>query len=191
VTYISPNLKELIQIFKETLKNDQSLNSTERNALEMIKSNIDLTMTDENLNQILKYMLNFTSFIILTRGEKDLILASRYDLNINQKNQFPTKKLYLTREKKPCLLYFPTIKLEPNQQFVNESGAGDCTSSGIIAGILKGFSLEETIYNGLLAGRLALTSSHNVPNDLNTLTVESLGSVLRKNEFKVNKVYLD
>jgi len=190
VTYISPNLKELIQIFKETLNNDQNLNSNERNVLETLKSNIDLSMTDEHLNQILKYMLNFVCFIILTRGEKDLILASRYDLNVNQKNQLPTRKFNLTREKKPCLYYFPIIKLEVNQQFVNESGAGDCTSSGIIAGILKGFSLDETIYNGLLAGRLALTSSNNVPKDLNSLTVELLSSVLKRNEFNIKKVYL-
>jgi pseudouridine-5'-phosphate glycosidase/pseudouridine kinase len=191
LTYISPNLKELIQIFKETLDNDRSLEIGERKALEIIKSNTDSSINDENLNEILKYLLNFTSFIILTRGEKDLILASRYDLNLNQKNQLPTKKFNLNRAIRPCVYYFPIIKLEPDQRFVNESGAGDCSSAGIIAGILKGFSLSETIYNGLLAGRLALTSSNNVPNDFNSLTSELLSAVLNQNKLKIKKVCLN
>lgn len=183
LTYMSPNYKELLMIFKTAIYNDLTLSSSEKTRL------LDLAEeTNEreigHLKDIFKYLLRFLPFIIMSRGEEDLILASQRALDLNSKNEMPRKNgnvLVHDAVFKPHLHLFPTIKLNSNETVINVNGAGDSASAGIIAGIIKGYSLVDSIYNGLLAAKYTLKTNKSVSDELNKIRKTEIDKIVKEN----------
>ena len=82
------------------------------------------------------------------------------------------------------------IQLEKNEKLVNVSGAGDSATSGIIAGLLKGYSLNESVYNGLLAGKYALLTHKNVSSSLESISLEQLKSIISTKQKQIKKIHI-
>ncbi|CAF0705628.1 unnamed protein product [Brachionus calyciflorus] len=196
ITYMSPNYKELLTILKRVVQFDKSENKEIQSIAEkysfLMEKNMEVI--DENdLKEILKYMLKHVPFILLSRGKDDFILASSVELNLNDKNQLPSKRnLKELKEKNwnPHLYFFPTLEMKQNETFVNVSGAGDSNSSGIIAGILKNYSLACTIYNGLLSAKYALLTNMNVSDEISKIDLKTLNSLVQENIGKVKSIPL-
>ncbi len=70
------------------------------------------------------------------------------------------------------------------------SGAGDSTSSGIIAGALKGYNLISCNYNGLLAAKYALLTHQNVSENVANISLNDLNECIHKYEksIKIEKL---
>ena len=73
---------------------------------------------------------------------------------------------------------------------MNESGAGDSMSAGVIYGILKGYSLGCTIYNGILSAKLALLTSNNINPRLADIDLERLEQLFSLNKSAITKEYI-
>ena len=149
----------------------------------------------EDLKKILKYLLDYVPFIILSRGSKELLFASSYDLDLNEPTtyQLPTKKtmkLLMNKNKCYTLFLFPIISLDKNEKFVNVSGAGDSCSSGIMSGIINEYQLSTCIYNGLYAAKLALMTRNNVSTDLENINLENIEKLVFHNRNKIKKLIL-
>ena len=199
ITYMSPNMKEMFVLFGLTLKSDKNIESSEKIALELIYQKYEGSINElenfqfDELKRILKYLLKFVPFIVLTRGCEDLILASAYEINPTEKSQLPSRKhmSQLKRQKwAPQLLFYPIIKLNTDERIANVSGAGDCTSSGIIAGILKNYTLNTIVYNGLAAAKFSLLSKKTVSEDLGRLEFAYVEKQALENATKIIKVLL-
>ncbi|RMZ93255.1 pseudouridine-metabolizing bifunctional -like [Brachionus plicatilis] len=129
ITFMSPNYKELLTIFNQILNGDQ----TENKLLKMISHKYsfmlenNMEVIEENdLKEILKYMLKHVPFIFLTRGTEDLVVASSVKLNLDENNQLPSKRNLADFRKKewnPHMYLFPIVELKRNDVFVNVSGA--------------------------------------------------------------------
>lgn len=92
--------------------------------------------------------------------------------------------------RRPTLVSYPVVQLDPNEKLVNVSGAGDSTTSGIIAGLLKGYNLTESIYNGLMAGKYALLTHKNVSSHLDAIGLDQLRSIIPAKQGQIKKTYL-
>ena len=207
VTYMSPNSKELLTMFLHIFESNQEcddrineikieekLRQSELDGLKIIfkkyqEKDLSEHLDTEDVKLMLKYMLTFVPFILLTRGSQDLILASACKLKLNEHQQLPIKntKRFAYNEWSPQLTYFPVIKMNKNETIVNVSGAGDNTSSGIISGILKDFDLISCIYNGLLAANCTLMTHENVSPRISNIDLELLKKITNeyKNDVKI------
>lgn len=190
ITYMSPNFKELLLIFKSTLINDnkaQNIKSRLYEIADMYDRNLEENINrieHDHLKEILRYLLKFVPIIVLSRGEDDFVLASRNLLQIDANDQLATKsnlKNFMQASSNPHMYLFPTIKLSRNEKVENVSGAGDSASAGIIAGVIKNYSLVDTIYNGLLAAGLALQASECVSENLLTLGKNEVARAVEEN----------
>ena len=92
--------------------------------------------------------------------------------------------------KQPVIYEFPVLDLEETNENTNVSGAGDSMSSGIIFGILNGYSLVNTIYNGLLSAQYALQTSNNISSELGNITINNLNELSAKHQPNVKKRYI-
>ena len=128
ITFLSPNVKELLTLFNLTWPTDASLNSNERLEMERINSRykedalnrLEFEFDFDELKFVLKYMLKFVPFIVLTRGSEDLILASAFEIDGNKTNQLPCRghgmALLKEMKMKPQLIMYPTLKLNKNEK---------------------------------------------------------------------------
>lgn len=147
----------------------------------------------EDLKKIIKYLLDYVPFIVLSRGSKQLLFASLYDLGVGEINQLPLKQtmnLFRNKKKCPTLFQFPIVSLNENEKFVNVSGAGDSCSSGIMSGILNGYTFSTCIYNGLYAAKLALMTRNNVSPDLEKIDAKNLEKLVNLNKHEIKKLSL-
>lgn len=198
LTFMSPNTKELFAIFNATFERDESLSQSEREAFKILGSKYNDIFThlqNKDLEEILKYLIQFVPVIILSRGPKDMMVACAYDLDLDTPGQqFPTRQsldeIKRRPNKRPVLLQFPVLKFEPHEEYMNESGAGDSMSSGIIYGILRGFSCTSAIYTGILSAKLALLTSQNVSEELANISTDQLDRITSLNKSKIKKRYL-
>ncbi|KAJ8245592.1 hypothetical protein GJAV_G00272400 [Gymnothorax javanicus] len=71
-----------------------------------------------------------------------------------------------------CALHYPAIPLNPGD-VVNVSGAGDSLAAGLIAGVLRGLSVDDSVRLGLMAARLSLGSHHPVAPNLGLDSIQS------------------
>jgi pseudouridine-5'-phosphate glycosidase/pseudouridine kinase len=192
ITYISPNSKELFILFEGLLKqensNDKILNDICKKYTEKVNENFDFN----DLKHILKYMLKYVPFIMLSRGSNDFILASSIDLKLDKKNQLPSRRTFSEFKKSEQfaqIITFPVVKLSENE-IINVTGAGDSTSSGIITGIVRNYNLDYVIYNGLTAGKFALLSQDNVSKDLHLIDEFYLQDIISKQKLNIKKILL-
>ena len=198
LTFMSPNVKELFAIFNSTFQKDEQLAESVREHYKILGSKYDdifTNMCENDLIEILKYLIQYVPVIILSRGPKDLMVACAYDLNIDKRDQqLPTREILTNinkmKNKKPVVIEFPVLKFEAHESYKNESGAGDSMSSGIIYGILNGYSLSDTIYNGILSAKLALTTTHNVSTDLCKIDSTRLANLTAENKFNIKKRFI-
>jgi len=182
-----------------TWQSDKNLNPKERAEMERINLSYRESVNRleefkfDDLKRVLKYLLKFVPFILLTRGGDDLILASAYELDENKTNQLPSKErmdLLKKMKKQSQLLLYPTLKLNKNESISNVSGAGDSCSGGIISGILRNFSLNSIIYNGLASAKFTLMSDKTVSEKLDQINLNYVETLVKENEFKVKKIIL-
>lgn len=196
LTFISPNLKELITIFENTLRIDTKSNDKLKQMCTKYSNDLNANLEHlqfDDLKQILRYLLDYVPFIVLSRGSKDLLFASRYCLDLNDVNQLPTKQTiasFRNRTISPVLFNFPVLKLEDNETFVNVSGAGDSCSSGIISGIVNNYTLGMSVYNGLLAAKMSLMTRNNVSNSLDSISLKHLEQIVDLNENEIKRINL-
>ncbi len=197
LTFMSPNTKELFAIFSAVVDSDLSLNITEKNDFKIIickYKDILTNLDSKDLKIILKYLVKFVPVIILSRGPKPLMLACAYDLNIYKTEQLPTREnISKTKEKigGNCYIYkFPVLQLEKNEIYMNESGAGDSMSAGIIYGILNNYTLGCSIYNGILSAKLALLTSSNISPDLSYVKLDRIEKLLDFNDSNITKEWV-
>ena len=199
VTYMSPNSKELFTLFSLALEKDKTLGREEMKVLSEINAKYKESVNDldrlsfDDLKLILKYLLKYVPFIVLTRGVDDLILASAVDLVADKENQLPTKstiKQFKSMPRKPQMLFFPIIKLNEFEKVVNVSGAGDSNSSGMIAGIVKNYKLNTIVYNGLTAAKLTIMSNKTVSPSLNSIYFDLVEQKALENQSQIRKILL-
>lgn len=194
LTYMSPNLKELLIIFDACLTREKNSNTRLDQIRSKYMNNLSLESVEfDDLKEILKYLLSYVKFIVLSRGSKDLLFASRYDLDLNGLNQFSLKENYDKVNNKnptPVLFKFPVVSLDSNETFVNVSGAGDSCTSGIITGIVNNYTFCTSIYNGLLAAKYALTTKNNVSEQLSVISSDDLHRLVDSKINKVKKFFL-
>lgn len=199
LTYMSPNLKELLTIFSLTLQSDTTLSINERFDMEKIYINYKDSVNRleefkfEDLKKVLKYLLKFIPFIILTRGSDELILASAFDLDENKHDQLPCRErmdLLKQMKRQPQLLLYPILKLNKNETISNVSGAGDSCSGGIISGILRNYKLNSIIYNGLVSAKFTLMSDKTVSEKLDQIDLNYVEKLTVENQSRVRKIVL-
>ncbi len=199
LTYISPNLKELLTIFSLTLQSDTTLSKNERFDMEKINTNYKDSVNRleefkfEDLKRVLKYLLKYVPFIILTRGSEDLILASAFDLDENKTHQLPCRErmdLLKKMKRQPQILLYPILKLNKNETISNVSGAGDSCSGGIISGILRNYKLNSIIYNGLASAKFTLMSDKTVSEKLDQIDLNYVEKLTKENQSRVKKIAL-
>lgn len=127
----------------------------------------------------------------MSRGSEDLILASAFELN--DQSILPSRqRMNQLKEQKwaPQILLYPILSLKENETVSNVSGAGDCASSGIIAGIIKSYTLHACIYNGLAAAKLSLMSDRTVSEKLNGLNLDYIQKLVEENQINIKKILL-
>jgi sugar/nucleoside kinase (ribokinase family) len=207
ITYISPNSKELLVFFLKTFEievievgseeidNHDVLNLLYKKYSDTNSCQLDFNKIEmDELVHIFKYLLRYVPFIIMSRGELDLIVASSVDINLeNELNPFPTRynfKEFKTRQWSPQILLFPIVRLESDETICNVTGAGDSASAGFIAGIVKSYPTILTIYNGLLSAKMALLTSDNVSPNLNQIKIDQLQHLAVSMKNKVKKIKL-
>jgi pseudouridine-5'-phosphate glycosidase/pseudouridine kinase len=190
-TYVSPNLKELYTMFaylyrqKIDVSGDSRMTQDELGQLgRLVLNNSQANWTHDEIRLMIKYMLQYVPYIILTMGKSDLILASRNPIGLYDRDQLPIKKsnrkIQYRTEWSPQLIHLPIVDLDRDELVVNVSGAGDSTSSGIIAGILKGYDLISSAYNGLLAAKYTLLTQKNVSESLTSIDTNALNKCIGK-----------
>ena len=91
---------------------------------------------------------------------------------------------------RPVIFNFPVLEIENDEKYLNESGAGDSLSAGVIYGILNAYSLGNTIYNGILSAKLALLTSNNISADLAKIDLDKLNVLTNKNRPNIIKQYI-
>jgi sugar/nucleoside kinase (ribokinase family) len=195
LTFMSPNTKELFAIFNATFARDTTLSQSQRDSFKILGSkykDIFTHLQTEDLESILRYLIQFVPVIVLSRGPKDMMLACAFDLDLDlEANQFPTRdtleQIQRQPDKKPCVVEFPVLKFEESEKYMNESGAGDSMSAGIIYGILRNLSCTSAIYNGILSAKMALLTSQNVSEDLANIDADRLDHIVNLNKLKVKK----
>ena len=120
-----------------------------------------------------------------------MLLASRFDLDLNSRLVVKETLAKLKGKKsEPCLFKFPVVELEQNERVVNVTGAGDSASSGIVAGCIKGFSLIDSVYYGLLAAKYALMTQKNISHKLDQIQLELVKNTAQKYLPKIKKIKL-
>ncbi len=82
------------------------------------------------------------------------------------------------------------LQLEKNEIYMNESGAGDSMSAGIIYGILNNYTLGCSIYNGILSAKLALLTSSNISPDLSYVKLDRIEKLLDFNDSNITKEWV-
>ncbi len=194
VTYISPNSKELLAIFKEMISRDDTAHFDLIHLVGKYSAlDSDHEIEFEDLKHMLNYLLKFVPFIFFSRGERDLVLASSFKLDLNRRGQFPLKNdLDRVRDAKwqPHLYLFPVLKLENGSEIVNVSGAGDSASSGYIAGIMKGYTVNCVVYNGLRAAMLTIMSNRTISPSLANISLSEIESLVERNEKNIETISL-
>ncbi len=136
-------------------------------------------------------MVQFVPVIVLSRGPKHLLLACSYDLDVDKPSQFPTRAdLRKGVARKPVVIEFPVLELRGHEKPVNESGAGDSMSSGIIYGILQEYTCAQAIYNGILSAKMALLTSDNVSENLGSIELSHVEDLVAANRPNIKKHYL-
>ena len=106
ITFMSPNLKELLKLFKSLLsQGSDEHEAEERRVYEKLESKDEdkIELADGDLQIVLKTLLKKIPFIVLSRGSEDLLLASAIDLPMKDEssaNSLPASKQSLINFKK-------------------------------------------------------------------------------------------
>lgn len=187
LTYMSPNYKELILIFKTSVESDQQLSANEKSRLLELCNEESI----DNLKIVLKYLVKFVPIIVVSRGENDLILASRTSIELNGPNKMPRRGFVKSTAYDPHLYLFPTLKLAENEVLKNVSGAGDSALAGLVAGILKGWPLVDSVYNGLLAAKLSIQTNQCISDKLDFVTARDVKRAVGENELNIKVIRLN
>lgn len=197
LTYLSPNYKELVAIFKSSVTRDPN----ERGLAEWSKTlkpddqRLSQPDTIENLERMLKYLLKHVPVIVVSRGERDLVLATRYSIDINARDELPTARTHAQNsmtdqghDHDPHMCLFPTVELAAHENISNVSGAGDTLLAGLVAGLLNRWPLVECVYNGLLAAHLSLQTNACISDQLGRVTRERVQQAVRNYRSRI-KIY--
>ncbi|XP_033120671.1 pseudouridine-metabolizing bifunctional protein C1861.05-like [Anneissia japonica] len=168
LTYVSPNLRELRQMYAAVEGHQpQSVHDEDMSLTDIIRECHHLCSV------LISHGLHC---IILTLGP-DGILVCR---NTEPEDMFPCS--YVTRRDESAmsmasLLHYPACsEVHLPGEVVSVSGAGDCLASGVMAGILQGHEPDICIKGGLLAANHSIRSLKTVPDSIRSqdFSVESI-----------------
>lgn len=98
---------------------------------------------------------NYIEVVIITLGSDGLLIASRREAN----EQFLSNESH--SHNTVHVRYYPVNKLLNVTSVV---GAGDCLASGLIAGMLSGYSEEVCVNIGFKCAEVALKTPSAIPN---------------------------
>ncbi|XP_053321261.1 uncharacterized protein LOC128492651 [Spea bombifrons] len=140
LTYISPNLKELISI-NVTLGCPVPFD---------VPSELD-DVIDAAITLSLP-LLEYLRVVIVTLGAHGVLLCGLS--NEGTLSLCPRTKV---RRGDPCALHYPAAPISP-KDIINVSGAGDSLMAGLLSGALSALNTDTCVRMGLLAARLSLQS---------------------------------
>ncbi|CAN2387227.1 Indigoidine synthase A like protein [Pristimantis euphronides] len=140
LTYISPNLKELLAINK-TLGYVEDIDVPCR-LEDMVEMAISLT---------LPLLVNIHCVIITLGGHGVLLCGHRHDGTVSLRATDKVSRNDL------CAVHYPVAPIPP-EEIINVSGAGDSFMAGLLTGVLAEYDTDTCARMGLLAARLSLRS---------------------------------
>ncbi|KAG8438664.1 hypothetical protein GDO86_005016 [Hymenochirus boettgeri] len=161
LTFISPNLKELMGI-NRTLGHPTPL---------------DIPHTVDDIIDTAIYLslplLQHLKCVVVTLGANGVLLCGHTDgeaLSLNLKNPVRTGER--------CAVHYPPAPIDA-KEIVNVSGAGDSFMSGLLSGVLTELDTDTCVRMGLLSARLSLRSQGPIsplisPTSINPQQVEAV-----------------
>lgn len=141
IKYISPNRKEINAIVEHLRPDLSSLCADD--GVEAFKKKAEILVNSGVENVVLKM------------GPHGALLAS--------------KKLLFPEMETVGDVYFKKYDAEKVEDVINVTGAGDSLDAGVLYGILKGLSMDESMKIGLKAAKLSLESEFAVSPKIGTL----------------------
>ncbi|XP_072001353.1 uncharacterized protein [Engystomops pustulosus] len=153
LTYISPNLKELLSINK-TLGYVEDMDIPCR-LEDIVDTAISLSLP----------LLESIQCVIVTLGAQGVLLcghrrAGTVSLRVNDK---------VSRDDL-CAVHYPAAPIPP-EEIINVSGAGDSLMAGLLTGILAEYDTDTCVRMGLLAARLSLRSRGPISQLISPISV--------------------
>jgi len=150
VTYVSPNLNELISM---------------ANYLQDLKIKEDLSAMKD-----LKYLSDISVRLMETFGFDLILLTLGIDGVLLTRKGLPTEPLpFKTKETfdidRVHSVHYATT---PVKNVVSVSGAGDCLISAFMTGLLQGYAQEQCISIGIQAARSSCKIGPAIPDNLST-----------------------
>ncbi|XP_075458774.1 uncharacterized protein LOC142496176 isoform X2 [Ascaphus truei] len=161
LTYISPNLRELISI-NRTLRYPIPYD-TPRELDDIIDTAMTLSLP----------LLQHLRCVVVTLGPHGVLLCGHSyggALSLSPNTKMDPGEL--------CAAHYPAASTSP-QEIINVSGAGDSLMAGLLSGVLAGLDTNTSVRMGLLSARLSLLShcpisQHISPASISQLQVEAL-----------------
>ncbi|KAM4676558.1 uncharacterized protein O3C94_009010 isoform 1-T2 [Discoglossus pictus] len=140
LTYISPNLRELISINKTLGFPVPSDLPSELD--DIIDTAISLSLP----------LLEHLHCVIVTLGGNGVLLCGH-----NHGGTLSLCPNLKARSSELCAVHYPAAPISA-QEIINVSGAGDSLMAGLLSGIISGLDTDTCVHMGLLAARLSLQS---------------------------------
>ncbi|GAV03573.1 hypothetical protein RvY_13970 [Ramazzottius varieornatus] len=160
ISYISPNLNELKSIFKR-------LGLSLPADIDGIADGSGHVATVSHIFQHIPSL----QILLLKLGKRGSLLLSTTEVHQ------PFSNVKVWRQSQPTVYArFYDAPAVASGDIVNVSGSGDCMASGIIHGILNGWSIDQSVDLGTKAAACSLLSLKTVPETLNQLTSASAAS---------------
>ncbi|XP_074656548.1 uncharacterized protein LOC141909812 [Tubulanus polymorphus] len=160
LTYVSPNLKELL-VIHATITGQQIPDLSGG----MVKTK------EEDFEDILMRIgpvLDVVPFVFVTIGSNGLVVCRRTEMD----HPVPVRgKLLQERNGLTIVHYNPCTEEQRPDNIVSVSGAGDSLNAGIISSILKGHELDLAVKTGLFAAYHSLSSHYTIAPSVNAETL--------------------
>lgn len=158
IRLITPNYAELQDIVRSELGDHYEFD-------EVDLENVEATL--ESVKRMLKAISHMFDCIVVTLGQAGIVLSLNYSVNPFQQPLFIDQKYIFdpteSTETSKRIIFFPTPIVEKN--VVSVSGAGDSFAGGFISGLLKEYTVSQSIGYGFHAAREALKTEAAVPKE--------------------------
>ncbi|XP_078333760.1 uncharacterized protein LOC111122585 [Crassostrea virginica] len=112
--------------------------------------------------------------VLVTLGKHGLALCQRHVGGTPEKGIALKDGSYLIVD------WYPVPKEWEPAKIISVSGAGDCLTSAVISGIIRGHALDLGIKQGLLAAQFSLTSHHAVPPSFSQKQLELTEEMIKE-----------
>lgn len=155
LTYISPNLKELLSI-NRTLGNVEDID---------VPCKLE-DMVDTAISLSLPLLENLHCVIVTLGAHGVLLCGHRRDGTVSLRAKDKVSRDDL------CAVHYPAAPIPP-EEIINVSGAGDSFMAGLLTGVLAEYDSDTCVRMGLLAARLSLRSSGPISRLISPVSVSA------------------